>query len=355
MIRDNYEIEEHEEEELAKAKEFEKLGLMNLQEEIYVKCVSKDCKNKIGLTQRNIFEVECPSCQTVFHPKRTSYSIKQKLNEEGIFSYIIGKLDRYKPQRNVNENVIEIEFDGKKGKVVLLDYCLNTFLFEPKTDDFLLRIVVDAVKTRALKGTEQHKFCTLEQVVEKEVNLEKAIESLFAETKISISLEDIAHYNKFIENLDKAGKKLENFVESLTNYIQANRKIVNKFMLSLEKDKGTIWGAKVVKLTGPSQTDLVQIPLYSYLEELLKSNKNYECKSWIGSHLKPDSFGSSFVHAQQLGKKGINLIVIAQKISPEVWSTAIASMNQSFKIILIDKYILLRILDGIDGFKLLPK
>jgi hypothetical protein len=354
LIREGYEIESYEKQALKKARQLEKMGLISLEKFFFIVCRRKRCGFEIPLEDKTLGEVDCPKCQGVSYPKEVAIKLKMRLNEKGIFNYLLKMLARYNPVFNKAENVIDFSYGNRAGKLAVLDFCFNTFLFEPATDDFVIRILADSVRTsRVCKGMEGHKFCTLEDIVDKKVDISKTVETLFAESTSSVSQENLKMFNNFVKNLDLGGKKLEEFVERLCEFIQDNRPQVNKFMLSLEKDKSNIWGARVVRLGGSGRTDLSQIALHPYLYEFLKSDKNFECKSWKGSYFKTADFGSAIKHALTLKKKGVNLIVISKRISPSVWEEAISSLSSGFKIILIDDFVLLRLLNGINGFTLI--
>lgn len=355
LIRDGYTILDSEIHDLQETNKLADLGIVQVEEISYLQCPRTTCERQIVVNQNVPFEIECPQCGKILYPKTSHMHKKyiQKILEKGIFTFLEKKLTAlgYVALRNEAENTIEISSNGKKGTILLADYCLNTFLFDSNTDDLVLRIIVDEVQTgNILKGVEGHKFITLEEIIANPHVLKNGIDFLFSK-EIPLVYTARTSFETFMTTSDPTGNKFEEFVEKLTNFIQENRTSTNNFMKSLERDQKNIWGSKVVRLGGAGHTDLLQIPLYPYLLELLNSNKNYECKFWLNSELTPERCGAAISHMLRNHKEGVVFFVVG-KISPDVWEDAFNSRNDDFKKIVIDKYILLRILNGLNAFQL---
>lgn len=352
MIRNNYPIKSHEVNDIRKARELENRGILKILEKKYAICPRTSCGKQNPYTESATREIDCRGCRNPFFPRLINTDLITKIDETGVFQFLLNLLADESPRLNEEENTIELSVDNKKLKVAVIDFCYNTFLFEPTVDDMVIRVIVDEVKLQNQhNGVVSYKFLKLEDIVDDPTVLKRGLEQLSANDGISHTQEMIEKFEKFEQNLDSQGKNLEILTEKLCNYIQQNKEKVNKFMIALDRDKNMIWGSKIFRMAGPSQPDLMHISLHGYLMEFLQSDKDFECKSWPNSTLRLNDLGPDFGHAMKNNRKGIIEITIAKKISPELWETA--RKAESLKLILIDKYILMRILNGIDAWKLL--
>lgn len=352
MIRNNYPIKSYEVNDIHRARDLQDKGILKIIERKYVVCPRANCKKQNQYVESSIHEIDCQGCRSPFVPRAINIDYITVIDEKGTFQFLLNLLREQNPILNQEENTIELNKAKKRIKLVIIDYCYNTFLFEPTVDDMVIRVVADEVKLQNQpKGVVSYKFLKLEDIIDDPTILGRALEQLDANDGISHTQEMIEKFEKFEKNLDRQGKNLEILTERLCKYIQENKEKVNKFMIALERDKNTIWGSKIFRMAGPSQPDLMHISLYGYLMEFLQSDKDFECKSWPNSTISLNDLGADFGHAIKNNRKGIIEITIAKKISPELWETA--RKAESLKLILIDKYILMRILSGIDAWKLL--
>jgi len=352
LIKNEQIIDESDLAELNQAQHFELLGIVKLEEKDYFNCKSSNCDEKIYFERQN--EIQCKNCLRFFSPNTLKLHKEYLVtfNEKGIFDYLINNVHTlgYAASIDKEENIIKFEKDKKSGIICIMDYCTNTTLFEPAFNDSILRIICD-YSIMPIKGIQQDKFFYLGELLTKEIDFAKKLE-LLIHHEPSKNETELKKIKSYLESPDPTGKKLELFVKGLLNYLQENPELTQNFMIALEKNKNNIFGSAIIRLAGAGRTDITQIPLYPYLLDFYRSDNNYECKSWASNKsLTPKELGSAVLQAQDLNMAGF-VAICTGKVSEDNWQRAIKNKNK-FRILIIDKYILMRIVNGVNAFKLI--
>ncbi|MCX6803812.1 MAG: hypothetical protein NTY48_04560, partial [Candidatus Diapherotrites archaeon] len=151
---------------------------------------------------------------------------------------------------------------------------------------------------------------------------------------------------------DLSWQKFETFVEELLTYIQNNKSKVNALLMNLESKKDSLFGSKIVKIGGASNSDLVVFSLFEYLAPLLKSNNSFEVKKYNSSTLSIGDFHEAISHASTVNKIGVIIITTTSKVSTAAWTETIRG-GGVIKPIIIDKGLLIRIIDWLDAYSIL--
>jgi len=109
------------------------------------------------LNEADTFKITCPGYGKVLYPKKlkSQQKMRRTILPDGVFTFLMKQLSNLglSPTINIEENIIEALKNGQKIKIVIVDYCFNTFLFNPKTDNYIIRIVVDEIRVgRAIRN-----------------------------------------------------------------------------------------------------------------------------------------------------------------------------------------------------------
>jgi hypothetical protein len=148
----------------------------------------------------------------------------------------------------------------------------------------------------------------------------------------------------------------QQFVPALALHVTQHPELVQKYLDSLKRLSGTIFGEFYVPIGGAGRTDLCPINKFEMINQVFKGNAIGDAKCYRVAELTYDHISTINLHLDKDRTSTMAIVFVANdKISSTAWDTVIdlRKPDGTWKIIILPKYLLLEMINALDALKLL--
>jgi len=167
--------------------------------------------------------------------------------------------------------------------------------------------------------------------------------------------------SRFDSMLERHGKRYwqffeQEFIPNLVLHMTRHPEPMQKYLDTLRRLSGTIFGEFYVPIGGAGRTDLRPINKFVLMNQVFSGNAIGDAKCHRDAELTYDHISKVNLHLDKDRTSKMAIIIVANdKISSTAWDTVIdlRKPDGTWKIIIIPKYLLLELINAVDGEKLL--
>lgn len=337
--------------DLEELKKLERMGVVSLQEEEYIRC--KNCKDLIDIREfTGNTRINCPNCDTPcgLTLSRIKKAEIMSVNLQKIIKILHSQMRDAFGESNVIFDKFErnwtIQHNGKKYLFYIYGFSIvASFLSMSENEGVILYLDEKKIQSQ-LHDLNKPRY-------------KYVFDPIFASPERFVSFVDSLGYTETLKYLNFR-KQFENFLSSITD-TQYEKEFIPKFIegiklknreLSilysrLQQVENTILNTKYLKKGGPGLEDFYLIDLHCYLQDGLHCERYGESKRYTTTQFTFNDLMVAIGHAKH--SEDTVFFVSTNDIAPSVWNKImIERENGHCKYVIFDKDLMLMLLYNLD-------
>jgi len=332
--------------EIEELKSLERMGIISLQDEEYIRC--KNCKDLIDIRDFNHDRIiKCPNCDNTVG--KSSSVIKKTAIAKVKFKKIVSIVNSQICTTFGNENVSYDEFDRSwiilhdAKKYLIFVYGISTvssFLSISENEGVILYLNEKKIRSQIHNLNKSRYRYIFDPVFSSPDHFKDYIDSLnFDKTQEYLKFKE--KFEKFL--LSMTDTKFEkDFIPKFIEGIIRNYSELSKLYTRLQQVENTILNTKYLKMGGSGLEDFHFVNLLNYLQDGLMPEKFGEAKRYNTSHFSYALFSVALTHAHF---EDSLFFVTTNDIAPSVWDTVISQKREGhYKFVILDKDLMLMLI-----------
>ena len=354
------------------------LGIVTIQEHRYVKCAHRDdydfldrevldCPGRLELDPGEE-DYYCPECgQPIDDIERKAVFVEYEvtLNPDGIEGYLnqaFKSLEVVETVEKIGAAAFRAQMqEGMPLTVVMPDYAeirhrfVGLFFAEPT-----LYIIASPINEPAKTAIEERQYIQLADVLS---NSAAVIEEKLKIAAVPIlGRRDLSEVEaRFDEMIARQGDRYwqffeQDFIPALVLHITENPALVQRYLESVRRLSGTIFGEYYVPIGGAGRTDLRPISKLEMMNQLIRGNSIGDAKCHRESTLTYKHIATVNLHLDKDPTADTAVIYVANdNIASTAWDTVMDLRKQdgTWKMIILPKYFLLELITALEATHLL--
>lgn len=354
------------------------LGLVTIQEHRYVRCAYRDdydfldrkvldCPGRVELDSK-VKDYYCPDCgQPIGDIERKTVSVEYevRLSPDGIEGYlehVLESLDVVEVVKKTGTTAFEVRLQGgMRLKVVVPDYAeirhrfAGLFFAEP-----MLYVIASSINEPVKTVLEERQYIQLADVLSSSAS---AIQEILRTAAVPIpGRRDLSEVEaRFDEMITRQGNRYwqffeQDFIPALVLHITENPALVQRYLESIKRLSGTVFGEYYVPIGGAGRTDLRPISKLEMMNQLIRGNSIGDAKCHRESTLTYKHIATVNLHLDKDPVANTAVIYVANdNIASTAWDTVmdLRKRDGTWKIIILPKYLLLELITTLEATHLL--
>ncbi len=346
----------------SKEKEFVKCS--NLNDEDFAERVDLNCLGIIIVDKDDLYCPECGRPIEKLSAKEKYLQVVVHLNPVGIRNYIkccIESIENVTALDEIEPFVFKVtRSNGRIFSIVITmygDVCsLSRGLFFSEPTLYILPSHIEQ-EDRTILEDQQYMELT-DFISETRDEIIKRITIAATPIDGRLNYEEIE--SQFDDMLERHQKRRwqffeQEFIPALTNYLSQNPAKVQAYLEKLQRVDQTVFGEFHVPIGGAGQTDLMPVNKFSMMNQLISGNKIGDAKCHTEASLDYSDISTINLHLDRDRDNDVAVVYVANDdIRPNAWRAILdLRTDGKWKIIILQKYLLLELISEIDATHLL--